>query len=274
MNLLPNPKWMRRLKRLLIAYVLIGIGLWVFQENLLFHPQSLPPDYIFQFKDSFQEVEIPLADGHRLSMVRFFPQKSPRKGIVLYFHGNKQHIGRYAGFANNFTQLGYEVWMEDYPGYGKSTGRRTEQVLYDQARLLYSMAERECGADSIVLYGKSFGTGIAAYLASVKPCRQLLLETPYYSIPALFHCYAPIYPSRWMATWKIPLNEYISKLTIPVTIFHGTSDGVIPYSCAIQLKPLLKSTDSFVTIPGGNHHNLNDYAQFHEALNAAMVFGK
>jgi alpha-beta hydrolase superfamily lysophospholipase len=58
-----------------------------------------------------------------LSIIQFTVPDSVRKGIVLYFHGNMKNIERYAPFATHFTRNKYEVWMMDYPGFGKSTVR-------------------------------------------------------------------------------------------------------------------------------------------------------
>ena len=162
-------------------------------------------------------------------MIKFFPVDSVRRGVVVYFHGNRENIERYAKFANNFTKHGYEVWMEDYPGFGKSTGERTEKKLYEQALQIQKMAAAKYGKDSIIIYGKSLGTGIAAYVAAGSDNQRLILETPYYSIPSLFGCYAPIYPTGSMSTYQIPTYKYLQDVHYPVTIFHGTKDDVIPY---------------------------------------------
>ena len=140
--------------------------------------------------------------------------------------------------------------MIDYPGYGKSTGPLSEQRLYDFADQLYKLAAARFATDSIVIYGKSLGSGIAAWLASRKNCRQLILETPYYSITSLCQRYFPIYPVGRMIHYKIPTYEYLQKVIAPVTILHGTADGVIPYSNAARLKPFLKPADKFITIEG------------------------
>lgn len=132
------------------------------------------------------------------------------------------------------------------------------------------MAASKYNKDSIVVYGKSFGTGIAAYLASMYDCKQLILETPYFSIPDLFGCYAFIYPTTRMSNYKIPTNEYLQEVKAPITIFHGTDDGVIPYRCASKLKAVLKPTDQFITIENGSHHNLNDYPLFHQKLDSIL----
>lgn len=269
-------KLYRWLKIIVLVYCVIGIALYYLQERFLFHPEKLAPNHTFGFhylasRDiPFEEVSIPFNKTDTISMVKFFVEDSVKRGLVLYFHGNKENIYRYARFVSNFTSRGYEVWMEDYPGFGKSTGERTEQKLYEQALQIRKMAAAKYGADSIIIYGKSFGTGIAAYVASETINKRLILETPYYSIPSLFSCYAPIYPTTQMSTFKIPTNEYLAEVHYPICIFHGNDDGVIPYRNASRLKTVLKPTDEFVTVDKGTHHNLNDFPLFRQKLDSLL----
>jgi uncharacterized protein len=260
----------RWIKIIVLLYAAIGIALYYLQEVFLFHPEKLPTDFAWLFDVPFKELKIPFNETDTVDMIKFFPKDSVRKGVVLYYHGNMENIGRYAKFATLFTDKGYEVWMEDYPGYGKSTGKRTEKKLYEQALAIHTMAAGKYGKDSIILYGKSLGTGIAAYVASQTNCKRLILETPYYSIPALFGAYAFIYPTQRMSTYKIPTNEYLQLVNYPITIFHGTSDGVIPYRCAVKLKTVLKPTDEFITIENGTHHNLAGFDAYKTKMDSLL----
>ncbi len=251
-------------------YCSIGIVLFYLQEKFLFHPEKLSNAYVFHFKVPFEEVNIPFNSTDTVNMVKFFPVDAVRKGVVVYFHGNKEHIERYAKYAANFTKHGYEVWMEDYPGFGKTTGERTEKKMYEQALQVQKMAAAKYGKDSIILFGKSFGTGIAAYVGANSKNKRLILETPYFSIPSLFSCYAPIYPTQKMSTYKIPLHKFLADVDCPVTIFHGTDDGVIPYRNAVKLKQVLKPADEFITIDNGTHHNLNDFDLVKQKLDSLL----
>jgi uncharacterized protein len=247
----------RWIKIIAILYAAIGIGLFYFQEKFILHPTKLASDYTFKFEGKFEEINIPFNETDTMNLIKFLPSDSVRKGIVIYYHGNMNNVEHYAAFTKPFTNKGYEVWMMDYPSFGKSTGVLTEQKLYDQAMQVKKMADSKYGSDSIIIYGKSLGTGIAAYIASNTKAKMLVLETPYYSIPALFDCYAPIYPTNAMANFKIPTYEYIQEVKYPITIFHGTSDGVIPYRSSVKLKLFLKPTDIYITIPDANHININ-----------------
>jgi pimeloyl-ACP methyl ester carboxylesterase len=153
--------------------------------------------------------------------------------------------------------------MIDYPGFGKSTGKFTEQNLYEWAGQLYRFANSKFSADNIIIYGKSMGTGIATHLASLQPCKRLILETPYYDYPSVIRHYLPIYPVDWMIHYKIPTWRYIQNVKAPVTIFHGTEDKIITYSNAEGLKQFLKAGDEFVSIKDGEH---NDLFKFRETI--------
>ncbi len=263
-------KFFRLTKIIIVVYCTAGIALYYLQEKLMFRPKRLPPDYQFKFNIPFKEVNIPLDAKDNLNLVRFFPKDPIPKGVVLYFHGNRDNINRYARYAPNFTKHGYEVWITDYPGYGKSTGRLTEENMYLQAIEVYKLAKAKFKEESIIVYGKSLGSGIASYLASKNQCRRLILETPYYSIPDLFNRYAPIYPVNALTHFKFPTGEYLKEVNAPVTIFHGNKDGVIPYSCAARLKKVLKDGDEFITIDKGSHNDLNDFPLFHTKLDSVL----
>lgn len=252
-----------------MLYGLIGIGVYYLQEKVLFRPGKMDFNTPYAFTVPHKEINIAFNEQANINIVQFTAGPAP-KGVVLYFHGNRKNISRFAKFAPNFTKNGYEVWMVDYPGYGKSTGPMSEQRLYDFADQLYKLAAARFAKDSIVIYGKSLGSGIAAWLASKKNCRQLILETPYYSITSLCRRYFPIYPVGRMIHYKIPTYEYLQQVIVPITILHGTADGVIPYSNAERLKPWLKPADKFITIEGGSHNNLNDYPLFHQALDSLL----
>ena len=266
----PANKWTRWLKVLILVYCGLGILLYYLQEKILFHPERLPADYVFSFDQKFEELKIPVNNSDTVSLLKFYPADTAARGVVLYFHGNKKNVEHYARFVPSFTSKGYEVWMPDYPGFGKSTGERTEQKLYSLAYELHKMAAVKFPAAHIIIYGKSLGTAIAAYAASVKPCKMLILETPYYSVPSLFGSYAFMYPASVMSNYKLPTYEFLADVKAPVAIFHGTGDWVVPYRSGVRLKKMLKPNDVFIKIPEGSHNNLSESAIYKKSLDSLL----
>ena len=142
--------------------------------------------------------------------------------------------------------------------------------MNEQALQVYRLEAGRIHADSIIVYGKSLGTGVAAYVASFVKCKMLVLETPYYSMGSLLGMYAPIYPTSRMAKYKFPVGKYVQESLAPVTIFHGTSDKVVFYRNAKKLKNVLSPRDRFFTIEDAGHNNLNNYPLFHEKLDSLL----
>lgn len=252
-------KWKKWLTIIVTLYILGGIAIYFLQDYVLFHPLPMRKGEKFSFTQPHKEFNIPINRGSNLNIIQFTTPDSLPKGVVLYFHGNKNNISWYARYAPYFTKHSYEVWMMDYPGYGKSTGDFNEQTLYNWAEQVYKFARSRFGADSIVIYGKSLGTCIATQLASTKNCKRLILETPYYSITSVARRYLFMYPVDWLFRYKLTEGEFLKRVEVPVTLFHGTDDGIIPYSNASRLKEFMKNKDEFVSIEGGSHNDLYNF---------------
>jgi alpha-beta hydrolase superfamily lysophospholipase len=262
-------KW---IKIIVVVYVLLGVGLYLFQDKFFLHPVALPADYKFQFAIPFEEINVRYNNTTSFHIIRFkSTSDSIKRGAVIYFHGNMENITHYAMFADNFTKLGYDVWMMDYPTFGKSTGTLNEEMLYTEAMQVYKMVvDSGYAPRNIIIYGKSLGTGIAAQLSSVKKCKRLILESPYYSVENLASRYAWMYPVQWMIHYKIPAYQYLQKVKAPVTIFHGTNDETIPFSNSEKLQPFLKTGDELIAVEGGGHNNLNDFPLMKQKLDSLL----
>lgn len=263
-------KLFRWIKVLLLIYCLVGIIVYYVQDYALLHPIQLSKNYKYAFDNSYKELNIAFDKQSNINIIQFNQQADTAKGVVLYFHGNKNNIEHYKRFAPNFTKNGYEVWMIDYPGFGKSTGKFSEKMVYDWSLVLYNLARKRFKPANIIIYGKSLGTGVAAQLASIRDCKTLILETPYYNMTSLAGTYLWMYPLERMLNYKLATNEYLQKVTAPVIFFHGTNDRVIPYNNALKLKNLMKRGDEFITLSGGTHNNLNSFKQMQVKLDRIM----
>ena len=260
----------RWLRLIILFYALLGILVYYLQDYLILHPKVLSPGYQFPFAQPFKEVNIPYNSTSSINIVQFKTNDSIAKGVILYFHGNRDNITRYSGIAPQVTKHGYEIWMIDYPGFGKSTGKFTEQQLYNWAMVFYKLARARFSPDSIIIYGRSLGSGVAAQLASVRDCKRLILETPYFSMPSVFGSYAPFYPFNKIIHYQFPTWEFLKKVDAPVTIFHGEDDGVIPIRNARKLIPSLKKIDEFVVIKEGSHNDLFKFPEYIVKLDSLL----
>lgn len=254
---------------LFLLYVMVGSTLYFLQEKILFRPTTLDKDYVFQFEQSFEEVNLSISDSVLINAIHFKVENP--KGIILYFHGNAGDLSRWGKITEHFTKYDYDVFVMDYRTYGKSQGKLSEQGLYDDAQYCYDYIAKHYPSEEIVIYGRSLGTGIATYLASKNPARQLLLETPYYSILDVAKHRFPIFPVKQLLKYKIPTFNYLRHVNYPVTIFHGTEDAVVPYESGRKLLNVLPENLNFVTIEGGTHNDLINFDIFHFELTKLLL---
>ena len=120
------------------------------------------------------------------------------------------------------------------------------------------------GEDKIVLYGRSFGSGIAAYIAAENNPRMLILDSPYYNFRYQIARFVGWLPLRWILKYQLPTNKYLKKAKCPAFIIHGDRDYIISYDQGRHLAE--ESGASLITIEGGRHNNLPDMAAYQEKL--------
>lgn len=193
---------------LAVVFVLLPLAVLYFtQERLLFRPAVLAQNYAFRFARPFEEIRLPAADGTVLHGLHFAAD-APAKGRLLFFHGNAGALDSWGEVAERFAALGYESYVFDYRGYGKSGGQidNQDQLYADAER----MAEyvRAQGEGRFVVVGFSLGSGLAARTAQQYRADSLLLAAPYEGLAVLQQEKAPFVPP-FLIKYRIPSAEFL-----------------------------------------------------------------
>jgi len=106
-------------------------------------------------------------------------------------------------------------------------------------------------AEKIIIYGFSVGTGPSCWLATRQPAAGLVLEAPYLST-FLVVCAFPL-PGD-----KFRNYECMAKITMPVLIYHGTDDAVIPFRHGKSLYERCRSARKRFAPSDAGHLNVAD----------------
>ncbi len=249
-------------------YLLTALVLYLIQEKFIFFPTKLSPNYKFSQFENAREIYLTRENGLQLHALYFSAPKP--KGILLYFHGNKGAVDDWGDAATDFTQLGYDLLMPDYRGYGKSGGTPHKGILHKDAMAWYDLLRKDFEPEQIILYGRSLGTGVACRIATKVEAQQLILETPYTSLVDMAKLSMPFFPSGLLMNYQFRTDITIKRLKCPVHIFHGTSDELIPYEQAVKLSKIYGDSSILTTIEGGTHGDLSNYDLFHNKLNELL----
>ncbi len=264
---------MKRLKKtgiiLIFSYILLVLLAYMFQDRLIFIPSRMPANHTYDYCQSFDEFYLRAEDGAKLNAVHIKSERA--KGVVLYFHGNSGNIANLNHVVNLIDRKGYDAILVDYRTYGKSVGKMSEKALKEDAQLFYNYALTQYDEDEIVLYGQSFGTGIATGLAAANRPKKVILESPFYSAVALGRHRFPFLPIEWLSRYRFPSNEYVKLIKCPIFIFHGTDDSVIPFQQAVRLyNAITGKSKKLFRIEGGGHNYLQDFDTFKKGMDEVL----
>lgn len=144
---------------------------------------------------SVQYEEINLQVGtDTLNGIFLKPETKP-KGTLLFFHCSGGNVSSYLFMTQPLVAQGFQVFMIDFRGYGKSTGKPTHLNIAEDGQFVfdYLLSRKEVPEDKLILFGASIGTQLAAKLARDNPgkVRALILDGPFSSFTAMALHYAP-----------------------------------------------------------------------------------
>lgn len=249
---------------ILVVITLLAIAillmLYFGQEKLIFYPDKLPKNHKYSFNNNFKEYFIKVDDKTELNALYFKADSS--KGLVFYLHGNAGNLDSWGQVADLYVKLNYDVFIIDYRGYGKSTGKiSSEAQMIKDIQIAYDFAGKNYDENKIVIIGYSIGTGPAVKLAANNNPRMLILKAPFYNLADLVQHYFSFIPS-FILKYKFKTNENLAKISAPVYIFHGNRDEVIYYESSVKLSKLLKEKDQFITLKGQSHNGINENVDY------------
>src|SRR3989338_4815908 len=148
-----------------------------FEATAIFHPtREMPvaPDFVgLEFEDIYFKTQ------DKVTLNGWFVKNRPASSVVLYLHGNAGNISHRLEKILMFHELGLNVFIIDYRGYGKSQGKPTEDGLYQDALAAYEYLKtrKDVNTDKIIAYGDSLGAVAAIDLATKRKLSCLVVDS-------------------------------------------------------------------------------------------------
>jgi len=237
-------------------YLLSVVLLYVLQEKFIFRSEKLDVGYKYNFDVKFEEVDLNTKDKQTINAL-LFKVDNP-KGVILYFHGNKGSLKRWGKITKEFTDFGYDIFIPDYRGYGKSTGDFNEELMYKDAVMCFDYLKKHYSV--IVAYGRSLGCTFSTKVAAERNPDLLILEAPFCNLQNVIDYHYPLLTFDFMLKYKFKTDSFIDKVKCKTTIFHGTEDRVIPIkSSEILYDKSNKPLTDYIRIEQATHHNIGEY---------------
>ena len=248
-----------------LGYVVIVAFVYFRQEKLIFSTVPLSPDHQFSIPDAL-EVKVPVT-GAQLSAVHL---RLPNpKGVVFFLHGNSGNLQTWLTGVDFYRRVNYDLFMIDYRGYGKSSGRiESEAQLHDDMRVAWSKVAPLYAGKKLVVYGRSLGTGLAAKLSSDVQPDLTVLVSPYESLKAMGDAHYPWLPGL-VNRYTMRTDEWLPAIKGPVMIEHGDVDTLISLSHGERLKKIRAGTE-LVVVPGAGHNDIHKFPIYLDTLSERL----
>ena len=226
------------------------------ESFFIYFPQShfdfRPEEFRLAYKDAYFDTE----DGEKLHGWLF--QGAEAGPVILHSHGNAGNISHRLDLVQPFLRRGLSVFLFDYRGFGKSSGRPSEKGLYRDgiAALSYLIEKERIAPERIVLHGHSIGAAVAIEVALEKKVRGLVIESAFTSTKdmakgmALFALLSPLLPAHYNNI------EKIGRVSVPKLIVHGDRDEIVPFSMGQKLFEAATDPKFFYPVKDAGHNDV------------------
>jgi len=234
-------------------YVCFGATLFVNQSRFIYFPDrtifSTPEELGLRYRS----VSFTTADQVKLN-AWFIPAEKAR-GVILFCHGNAGNISHRLETIDIFHRLGYSTFIFDYRGYGKSEGTPSEAGTYldVEAAWEYLVTQENIQPAQIIVFGRSLGGAIAAWLCGREEPRACIVESSFTSAGDMAADMYPFFPGRLLCRFVYDTEAAVKKIKCPLLIIHSTDDDIVPFSHGRRLFAAASEPKTFLQI-SGNHN--------------------
>ena len=214
---------------------------------------------------SYESVDFETQDGVRLS--GWWLPACKQRGVVLFCHGNAGNISHRLDTLLIFNRLRLSALIFDYRGYGKSRGRPSERGTYLDAKAAwnYLVQKRKIPPQDIIVFGRSLGGSIAAWLAQDHSPRMLIVESCFTSLPDMAKDCFRWFPASLLGDYQYDTRQYLERAGCPVLIIHSRNDDLIPFRHGLALYEAANGPKEFLEISGSHNRGFLDSSKQYEA---------
>lgn len=248
--------------RTLLILMLLPAGAWLLLCILLFANQR---SYIYYPVPESRQAgaqALRLASGNASLKIWAVVRGGPR--AILYFGGNAEDVAyNLPGFTKAFP--GHSIYLVNYRGYGGSEGQPTEAALQADAIAVFDQLRPRHA--EIAVIGRSLGSGVATYLASLRNVHRLVLVTPFDSLVNVARGQVRWFPVALLLRDRFDSAGRAGAIRAPTLLVVAGQDELIARERSAALAAAFTAAPlRTVVIEGAGHNDLDARPQYLESI--------
>ena len=237
----------------LFGLLLLNAMMYLQQPNMIFYPMTEIDQTPKNWGLAYEEVNITTTDDVQLHGWFIPHQQSER--VLLFFHGNAGNISHRRESIEIFHRLGLNILIIDYRGYGHSTGKPSEQGLYQDAIAAwqYLTNEKSIAPQQIIIFGRSLGGAVAARLAADVKARGLILESTLSSARDFAKQTFKLLSRLVVLRYQFDTENYVAQVSSPVLVMHSPDDEIMPFNMGEKVFNSANQPKLFIRLRGDHN---------------------
>jgi fermentation-respiration switch protein FrsA (DUF1100 family) len=262
-----------RLNRRRLAYTAAGIAaaallfvaggrlmLNALERQLIYFPTRVREDAATPRLQGASVVEeVWLDAGDDIKVHGIYAGKEGAFADLLFFHGNAGNLYDRLDNVTLLVEVGFNVLIIDYRGYGKSGGAPSEPALYEDGMLAYRylIDERAATPSRLVLFGRSLGSTVAIELGTRVESGAIIAESAFTSAQELARVHYGFLPGMLLRSMTHEFDSIgkVGKLKAPVLFVHGNVDNIVPALMGQRLFEASPEPKEWYEIDGAGHND-------------------
>lgn len=250
--------WRLVLRYLVLFPVIVYLGLaavmFAFQSRIVFVQSKKMQGDPSNAGMAFEDLTLRTSDGVSIN-AWYVPGPEEARGTALFCHGNGGNMSHCVDRIRLLRELGFNVLLFDYRGYGRSEGTPSEEGLYRDTRAAWDwlVMEKNVPPDEIVLWGHSLGTAVASQLAGEVQAAALIMEASHTSVAEEGQRRFPWLPVRLLAYIELDNCAHVARAKCPVMIVHSSQDQLVPLEFGRRVFDAAREPKAFLEITGGHN---------------------
>lgn len=248
--------------KILLALIILATALtvWAGLDNVFYYPDHREYTTPAESGYTYEDVQFVSKDGTKLSGW-FIPAKGKALGTIIHFHGNAQNMGAHFAFVSWLPANGFNLFVFDYRGYGKSEGHPSRRGLYEDsvAAVEYVKSRTDIDQKKIILFGQSIGGANALTVAGnnrFDGIAGVATDSAFSSYKGVAMHHTTLlkpFAALLIGNRLSPIDTVQNITPVPLLIIHGTADQTVPYKHAQVLFEKAGEPKTLWAVPNGQH---------------------